>query len=231
MRIDPGGGAERLYPVPGGLLLTLGTGEEIRVTPSDPNKLDKRDFDQAPTENSTNLLTSGAVFAALALLLPKDSFVAFTGATGQAAGAAGIVPAPAAGTDRVLCSDGTWREVDDSPSEDSNHLVKSGGVWAAIQRGGGGGGTSNYDDLENRPEIGGITLTGDKTPAQLNLVAAEQGKGLSSNDFTTALKNVLQALSDLLVPANDGKVIGIADGALAAVEGGSTLEAWTGGSF
>ena len=31
---------------------------------------------------------------------------------------------------------------------------------------------------------------------------------------------VLQALSDLLVPANDGKVIGIVDGALAAVEGG-----------
>lgn len=35
---------------------------------------------------------------------------AFTGATADAAGAAGLVPAPEAGADiKLLCSDGTWK--------------------------------------------------------------------------------------------------------------------------
>ena len=33
----------------------------------------------------------------------------------------------------------------------------------------GGGGTSDYTDLENKPEIEGITLTGNKTASQLGL--------------------------------------------------------------
>lgn len=36
-------------------------------------------------------------------------------------------------------------------------------------QGGGGGGTSNYEDLENKPKIGGVTLFGNKTPGQLGL--------------------------------------------------------------
>ena len=37
---------------------------------------------------------------------------------------------------------------------------------------GGGGGTSNYNSLTNRPQINGVTLTGNKTAADLNLQAA-----------------------------------------------------------
>ena len=33
--------------------------------------------------------------------------------------------------------------------------------------GGGGGGTTDYTDLENKPQIGGITLTGNKSLGDL----------------------------------------------------------------
>lgn len=36
---------------------------------------------------------------------------------------------------------------------------------------GGGGGTTNYNDLTNKPQIGGVTLTGNKTASDLGLVA------------------------------------------------------------
>ena len=34
---------------------------------------------------------------------------------------------------------------------------------------GGGGGSSDYDDLDNRPQINGVTLTGNKTANDLSL--------------------------------------------------------------
>lgn len=37
--------------------------------------------------------------------------------------------------------------------------------------GGGGGGTSDYDALQNKPSINGVTLTGNKTTADLNITA------------------------------------------------------------
>ena len=37
-------------------------------------------------------------------------------------------------------------------------------------QGGGGGGTDNYNDLSNKPKINDITMEGNKTAAQLNLV-------------------------------------------------------------
>lgn len=35
--------------------------------------------------------------------------------------------------------------------------------------GGGGGGTSDYEDLENKPSINGVTLSGNKTTSDLNM--------------------------------------------------------------
>ena len=45
-------------------------------------------------------------------------------------------------------------------------------IYAAIEQGGGGGGeagTFNYNDLFNRPQINGVTLTGNKTTANLHI--------------------------------------------------------------
>ena len=41
--------------------------------------------------------------------------------------------------------------------------------YAAINSGGGGEGTTDYTQLENKPSINGVILTGDKTTSDLNL--------------------------------------------------------------
>lgn len=51
------------------------------------------------------------------------------------------------------------RNIDDVPTEGSENLVKSGGVWEAIQE--GGGGTYDYNMLTNKPTINGRELSGD----------------------------------------------------------------------
>ena len=50
---------------------------------------------------------------------------------------------------------------------------------AYVKAHGGGGGTSNYNDLTNKPQINGNTLTGNKTSADLGLTTATfQGDAL-----------------------------------------------------
>jgi len=38
--------------------------------------------------------------------------------------------------------------------------------------GGGGGGSSNYNDLSNKPQIGGVTLQGNKSLSDLGIQSA-----------------------------------------------------------
>lgn len=61
---------------------------------------------------------------------------------------------------------------------------------------GGSGGTSDYTDLANKPQINDVTLSGNKSGSDLGLVNAEQGKGLSTEDFTTAEKTKLAGLTN-----------------------------------
>ena len=82
----------------------------------------------------------------------------------------------------------------DSASETLSKL-KVDNIIYSIPNGGGGGGTSDYTELTNKPEINGNTLSGNKTGAQLGLVDAENGKGLSENDFTDALKDKLDGIA------------------------------------
>ena len=50
---------------------------------------------------------------------------------------------------------------------------------------------NDYNYLINKPSINGNVLSGDKTGEDLGLVDAEEGKGLSTNDFTDDYKNKL----------------------------------------
>lgn len=50
---------------------------------------------------------------------------------------------------------------------------------------------NNYEKLINKPSINGNVLVGDKTGEELGLIDAEEGKGLSTNDFTDDYKNKL----------------------------------------
>lgn len=89
-------------------------------------------------------------------------------------------------------------------------------------KGGGSGGTTNYEALNNKPKINNVELTGNKSLAELginiptktseltndsnyvnqtalnqlleNKVDKESGKGLSANDFTNTLKDKLNGI-------------------------------------
>lgn len=68
----------------------------------------------------------------------SKQYTDFVGTDGTTAGTAGLVPAPATSdTDKYLKSDGTWATVS-----------------------GGGGGTSDFDQLTNRPKYDNATMTG-----------------------------------------------------------------------
>lgn len=75
------------------------------------------------------------------------AYTDFIGTSGGMAGASGLVPAPqATDVDKYLKSDGTWATVS-----------------------GGGGGTTNYNSLTNKPSINGVELIGNKTLEQLGV--------------------------------------------------------------
>lgn len=58
-----------------------------------------------------------------------------------------------------------------------------------------------------------------------------EGKGLSQNDYIDNDKAIVTDLSDIAVAANNGKVVCIVEGEIAAVNPGSIFSIWSGGSF
>jgi len=81
------------------------------------------------------------------------------------------------------------------------------GIINSKSGGGGGGGTSNYNDLSNQPQINGNTLVGNKTASDLGLVAAEAGKGLSSNDYTDDDKAIVGGVTAALADKADKSAV------------------------
>lgn len=78
------------------------------------------------------------------------AYTDFIGTSGEMAGASGLVPAPqATDVDKYLKSDGTWATVS-----------------------GGGGGTTNYNSLTNKPRVNNVTLQGNKTLSDLGIQPA-----------------------------------------------------------
>ncbi len=71
----------------------------------------------------------------------------------------------------------------------------------------GGGGTNNYNDLNNLPKINGETLSGNKSASDLGLVAAESGKGLSSNDYTNEDKAIVGSVTAALAYKADKSAV------------------------
>ena len=61
-------------------------------------------------------------------------------------------------------------KISDAPQDGKTYGRKN-GTWTEVT-GGGGGGTSDYDALDNKPQINGNILTGNKTGAQLGLADA-----------------------------------------------------------
>ena len=63
---------------------------------------------------------------------------------------------------------------------------------------GGGGGVTDYDDLSNKPQIGGVTLTGNKTLADLGAQSALTFDNVPTANSDNPVKSggVASALSD-----------------------------------
>lgn len=57
--------------------------------------------------------------------------------------------------------------------------------------GGGEGGTSNYNQLSNKPKIGGVELSGNKTAAQLGLYSSKPN-GIPLTDLADAVQALLE---------------------------------------
>lgn len=64
--------------------------------------------------------------------------------------------------------------------------------------GGGGGGTTNYNDLSHKPSINSTTLEGNLTLANLGIQAAEDGKGLSDNNYSDTDKGIVNGVTSAL---------------------------------
>lgn len=116
----------------GTISITLSNGQTLTVTPHDPTKQDTLQWDTVPTANSTKSVNSGNIKAALDLKLSIADYTTFIGASSQAAGAAGKVPAPAAGAHRYLSSDGGWQVPDSAPTNGSSFCVSSDAVYDAL---------------------------------------------------------------------------------------------------
>lgn len=116
---------------PGYLKMILADGTVFRAKPSDPDKQDKLTFDDAPTAGSNNPVKSGGIKTALDTKLDSERYVAFRGASSEAAGEAGIVPTPQQ-PGLYLGSAGAWIEPDAEPTQDSDRLITSGAVALAL---------------------------------------------------------------------------------------------------
>ena len=80
----------------------------------------------------------------------------------------------------------------DSASETLTKLKVDNTIYSVPN---GGSGTSDYTELTNKPQINNNTLSGNMTGADLGLVDAVSGKGLSTNDFTDALETKLEGIA------------------------------------
>ena len=81
------------------------------------------------------------------------------------------------------------------------------GIINSKSGGGGGGGTDDYNDLKNQPKINNNTLVGNKTASDLGLVAAETGKGLSSNNYTNEDKAIVGGVTAALAGKADKSAV------------------------
>ena len=107
------------------------------------------------------------------------------------------------------------KPTDRTPSETQrdalNDVINAINSYLASGGGGGSSATANYQQLINRPRINGHTLTGNMTGEELGLVEAEEGKGLSTNDYTTDEQTTVALVRAIMELSNQNKLVTITD--------------------
>lgn len=150
------------------------------ITQGDRNawngKQDALTFDTAPTAGSTNPVTSGGVKTAL------DEKADASDVPKYLQDLANLLINNPQPNQVIKFIGGLWQNADESggtlPIASANTLggikvgtnlsIDENGVLSAT----GGGGTSDYDDLTDKPQINGVTLSGNKTLANLGIEPA-----------------------------------------------------------
>ena len=74
---------------------------------------------------------------------------------------------------------------------------------------GGGGGTTNYNDLSNKPQIGGVTLTGNKSASDLGLADNTTVQDILDGQSIDSFGDVETALSEKQATLTAGEYINI----------------------
>ena len=88
--------------------------------------------------------------------------------------------------------------------------------------GGGSGGTTNYNDLKNQPQINGVTLTGNKTSANLGISEMTEEQEEQLNQNTQDIQGKVDKNQGI---SNAGKVLGVGnDGMITPMEPQGNLE-------
>lgn len=82
---------------------------------------------------------------------------------------------PAIGTVLATIPDGTEEIVEEYPDVIAQIFDR----LDALESGGGTGGTTNYENLSNKPQLNGVTLEGNKTLDQVGVLAKNQGSNNS----------------------------------------------------
>lgn len=75
--------------------------------------------------------------------------------------------------------------------------------------GGGGGGTSNYNDLSNKPSINGVELTGNKTSDQLNIGGLSFVDRISDVSTGIALADISNGILLVSTDSSSRRISGI----------------------
>ena len=109
---------------------------------------------------------------------------------------------PQSRNEEILIATIDGKEYNKAPQSRMEELLLE--LKETIEEGGGGGGTTNYENLSNQPQVNGETLIGDKTGADLGLVDAEEGKGLSTNDYDDTEKAAVAAATSAISAMKDG---------------------------
>ena len=135
---------------------------------------------------------------------------------------------PQSRTEEILIATIDGNEYDKLPQSRLEELLLE--LKEVIEAGGGGGGTTNYNLLSNKPQINGVTLSGEMTAADLSLVLAEVGKGLSTNDYSDEEKakvaNLITAIEDILT-GTDLDSFGDVESAISAIKDGTDIDSFS----
>lgn len=113
---------------------------------------------------------------------------------------------PAIGTVLATIPDGTEEIIEEYPDVIAQIFDR----LDALESGGGTGGTTNYENLTNQPQLNGVTLVGNKSledvGAQNKIIYDATKNGLSSKNSGLQNSQALQSLIDKISAAGGGSI-------------------------